>query len=480
LRSPGAGPEKEQVVRKLLVASQKGGVGKTTSSMNLAAATAMTGARVLLLDADPLSSISSSLNLAQHAQRQSLREAGLDLPGLLVPNVIPELDVLSPYEDGGCSDEDLDRLLAALAIPSLEETYDCLVVDTPPFMGANPGQLLASCDQFVLVMRAEPMAYRMLPAFLELVQRSRGQAIAMRGILLTLPEGEVPGGRWEREMRGRFGSRILPQVIPFDDAVSQAVLFGQIACHTNKSCPAAVAYHALVETMAIAEAPGARRLHRSSEPSLALSALRLAAQAIGPRPARAASVAVPVAPPPPVPAPMHGTLAPTRPAPSGVRRVVAVGSDEPATPSAPPRRRLTPITAIPVVRPSDGRARSWPRPVVTVPGPSVPPSARPPAPARTNTSFGKALLWVLLGVICGIGMRFVPLSDNVMPILVGLSVAALVLLILKPSQTQQPRTRQSSATRKPIPRRSEGRPDPSKRLSGLKRRITPTRNLQGD
>src|SRR5438874_9516558 len=79
----------ENVVRKLLVASQKGGVGKTTTSINLAAATAMAGARVLLLDADPLSSISSSLNLAQHPNRQPLRREGLDLPGVLCCGVIP-------------------------------------------------------------------------------------------------------------------------------------------------------------------------------------------------------------------------------------------------------------------------------------------------------------------------------------------------------------------------------------------------------
>src|SRR5262245_1463566 len=188
-------------VRKLLVASQKGGVGKTTTSTNLAAATALAGARVLLLDADPLSSIGSSLNLAQHPGRQPLRAAGIDLPGVLASNVLPGLDVLSPYEDGGCSDDELDHLLALVAAPSFRECYSCLIVNAPPFLGANPAQLLGTCDEFVLVMRAEPLAYRTLPAFLELAQRSRGaQPMPMRGILLTLPEGEETGGRWEREL----------------------------------------------------------------------------------------------------------------------------------------------------------------------------------------------------------------------------------------------------------------------------------------
>src|SRR5947209_19499687 len=89
-------PHGEPAVRKLLVASQKGGVGKTTTSINLAGATAMAGARVLLLDADPLSSISNSLKLSEHPRRQSLRQAGIDLPGVLVADFIPGLDVLSP------------------------------------------------------------------------------------------------------------------------------------------------------------------------------------------------------------------------------------------------------------------------------------------------------------------------------------------------------------------------------------------------
>src|SRR5947209_19110548 len=84
-------PHGEPAVRKLMVASQKGGVGKTTTSINLAAAAALAGARVLLLDADPLSSISTSLNLADRPQREPLRQSGVDLPGVLVSNVLPGL-----------------------------------------------------------------------------------------------------------------------------------------------------------------------------------------------------------------------------------------------------------------------------------------------------------------------------------------------------------------------------------------------------
>src|SRR5262249_25829530 len=174
--------------------------------------------------------ISTSLNLERQSQRQSLRSVGIDLPGILYSGVVPGLDVLSPYEEGGCTDEDFDNLLRLTTSSNLQEDYGCLIVDSPPFMGTNPGQLLGACDDLLLVMRAEPMAYRTLPAFLELVQRSRrdGHGIQMRGILLTLPDGELPGGRWERELRGRFGTRILPTVIPYDEEATKATETGRI------------------------------------------------------------------------------------------------------------------------------------------------------------------------------------------------------------------------------------------------------------
>ena len=193
-------------MRKLLVASQKSGIGKTTTSINLAAAAALAGTRVLLLDADPLSNVSTALHLGSHPFRRPLRDSGVDLPGALVCDVLPGLDVLSPYEAGACSDADLDDLLRLLNTPQFQASYGCLVVDAPPFLGANPGQLVGACDGYVVVMRAEPLAHRTLPAFLELVQRSRRDRPApLHGILLTLPEGEPPGGRWERELRGRLG-----------------------------------------------------------------------------------------------------------------------------------------------------------------------------------------------------------------------------------------------------------------------------------
>ena len=257
------------VVRKLLVASQQGGVGKTTTAINLAAAAAQAGVRVLLLDADPLSCISAALNLPQHPRRQPLRQAGIELPGVLVGNVVPGLDVVSPYEDGTCSDEELDDLFKVLESTAFQEQYGCLLVGSPPFMGANAAQLLGSCDEFVIAMRAEAMAYRTLPAFLELVQRRQNAArpINLRGILLTLPEPDAEGERWERELRGRFGGRILPTVIPYDEEIRKALEAGRIVLQAAPESPAAQQYVQLAGLLGL-NTEGKRR---RSEPGSAVT-----------------------------------------------------------------------------------------------------------------------------------------------------------------------------------------------------------------
>ena len=241
-------------VRKLLVASQKSGIGKTTTSINLAAAAALAGSRVLLLDADPLSSVSTALHLGSHPFRRPLRQSGLNLPGALACDVLPGLDVLSPYEAGACSDADLDDLLRLLDAPPFRASYGCLVVDSPPFLGANPGQLVGACDGYIVVMRAEPLAHRTLPAFLELVQRARRERpTPLYGILLTLPEGEPPGGRWERELRGRLGGRVFAEAIPHDEAVGRAVEKGQIVTQTAPESAAAAPYHRLAAALHLAD-----------------------------------------------------------------------------------------------------------------------------------------------------------------------------------------------------------------------------------
>jgi chromosome partitioning protein len=484
-------------------AVRKSGVGKTTTSINLAAAAATAGARVLLLDADPLSSISQTLNLSEFANRRLLRADGIDLPGVFCPGVVPGLDVLSPYGEGGCSDEQFDEVIRLVTASSPEGGYSCLVVDSPPFMGANPSQLLRSCDELILVMRAEAMAYRTLPAFLELVQRSRrdGRGVQMRGILLTLPDGELPGGRWERELRGRFGSRILPQVIPFDEEVCRAQEGGRVLTHNSPEASASVGYHALAETLALTSEEAGVFSGEGSPLLSAAAALDAAGVPLG-RPAAALAAAA---------APGIGSG-------SDVEESVTADADialppstvpdsaedtvhQPLPPSPPARRRPTPARPLPRARPApvpadddipdldellarqalprpsgrSGMGRS-PLPARLPPAPpsASPPASRPPRPAAAPkspppppaipiTSNQPWMVWVGLATVIGVGLRFVHLPDFMLPIAVGIAVAAAVILALKmvsPAPQQLPAPAPAQPALPPSSKRDVALPQP--------------------
>jgi chromosome partitioning protein len=438
-------------------------VGKTTTSMNLAAAAALSGTRVLLLDADPLSNISSALNLREHPHRQLLRQAGTALPGLLVTNFVPGLDVLSPYDEGNCSDEDLDYLLQVLASPQVQECYGCMIVDVPPFMGANPTQLIASCDRLLLVMRAEAHAYRTLPAFLELVQRSsrQGHTMELCGILLTLPEGEELGGRWEREMRGRLGARILPEVIPHDDTITKALRVGQISSHLHPDSPAACQYRRLVGKL-----------------SLAAEACPPAAGEKMMEAYRVAAAAIPRAAPPSADAAMTETPHGTNGEAQQVDLLDTMPEPEPPKPATPPSSRVHRLA-----RSGELLRPARPERAAAAAAPPIAPSSRyhpasdpaisdpGPAPAGSTSSanpLGQLWpLWILLGAVLGGGLRFFVLPPSALPILVGLGVALIVVVVLlalaaQDSSRSAPPDGPRNRTRRRESRHSSGRSDARK------------------
>jgi chromosome partitioning protein len=432
--------------------------------MNLAAAAAQAGTRVLLIDADPLSNVSVSLNLSVHPQRRTLREAGIDLPGALVCDIAPGVDVISPYDAGRCTDEEFDSIVGLLTTPSVRESYGCLIVDAPPFLGANPGQLVKACDEFILVMRAEPMAYRTLPAFLELVQRNRATkgGIQMRGILLTLAAGEQAGARWERELRGRFGTRILPNAIPYDEEVGQTALFGRIISHANPDSAVAREYASVARTLQLTE---------TNTPAVTESPLVSLLQS-------AATVA----------------LAERRPmaAGSGVRRSVNPGgggtalldSGDDSVPTDPEVAIPTEEEEEPPARRLASRRSSQvravrPQPVAEKveeieeieeiePTPVVEPSKAQRTLAERKKPSSKADVhrtpehpptsvlpqWVVpvfLAMAVGFGLGFVQQPSYMLPVLVGVMVAAGILLILRlsidPSRLRTGRTRVNPTVR---------------------------------
>ena len=227
-------------MRKLLVASQKGGVGKTTTALNLAAMAALAGQRVLVIDADPIGSAGVSLNLAPNDTAQNLA-ADLALTGNLWAGAFPGVDVLNPYSSSEFAEEELAKALERLDRFGKKRRYDLVVMDAPPSLWQRSRLLLEAANELLLVLRAEVLAFRTLPGFLEMV-RGSGSSCRLTGILLTLAPGQTPNSAVERQMMQRLGKRAMPAAIPHDAAAGEALLAGTPLVHFRPESEAAQAY----------------------------------------------------------------------------------------------------------------------------------------------------------------------------------------------------------------------------------------------
>ena len=233
-------------MRTLLVVSQTGGVGATTVAVNLAAAAASGGSRVLLLDADPERPALESLNLAGDPPPDPAVGYGgvwSDAPG--------GFDAGTPYRGPG-TDDDLTAALESLKTRG-PESWDLVVIDAPP--GGGPDALLFAADELLLVACADKGHFRALPTYLEAIRAARraGSRVGVRGILMTLPAGVAPGGPVEAALRQKFKG-LLPQVIPADPAVEAAAAAGRPVLCASPSAPSSRQFVAVAKALKLVEA----------------------------------------------------------------------------------------------------------------------------------------------------------------------------------------------------------------------------------
>ncbi len=408
-KSPPRTVQVENIVRKLLIASQKGGVGKTTTSINLAAATALGGKRVLLVDADPLCSVHAALRLDKHDDRISLRDTGLEMHGSICRGLIPGMDVMSPYESGYASEEDLADLLTKLGLPYFQKNYDFMILDAPPFMGMRPRFMFQNCDEYLLVLRAEPMAYRTLPLFLDTVakiQEEDGPAV-FRGVLLT----QASSDRWESDLRRHLGDKALPVSIANDNEVNRAVELGRALVQLAPDSVAAQQYLTLAGNLELR--PG----NAAKVPDMKTAAEPKRGEAAGASVRKSSGhLKRPVLPKLALPA----TIAYIDLDAMEDQAAAATQIPAPLPPPTPTRR---PESGSKLPRAQESEARSS----------SKQPAAKPAAPRRKKNS-GAMLINLVVGLGIGAGagllLAMFQVPSLTAPLLIGLGATAGVLMIL--------------------------------------------------
>jgi cellulose biosynthesis protein BcsQ len=372
---------------------------------------------VLLVDVDPVGTVSQALSLASHQCREPLRSLGFDLHGEVCRDVVAGLDVISPYDEGIGSDDKLEKLLQFLGSDMIRQHYQCIILNAPPFIGERPRDLLKCCDEIVLVIRAEQLAFRTLPLFLEMVKTmSEEDGIGLRGILLTLPEE----GRWEVDLRRYLGTKALGPTIPNDPEVPRVESAGKAIAIANAQAPAARAFFALSAELDLArDLPLPTLAGAGHQSYVAPATPRFGTLAKG----KAGSSAVITRPPVrrDAQSPAHSDS----PRPGQRSR----GPD----PLSPRHGGLTP-------RGRDGLAGR--RSGSSESSESVAPASpiAPAAPAFIQSDEGRLPsksflrpwhLWIGAGVIFGAILGTVRLPQNFVPIAVGLATGACVVLVLR-------------------------------------------------
>jgi chromosome partitioning protein len=270
-RDPSSEPEPSEIVARVFaIANQKGGVGKTTTAVNLAASLAVAERRTLLVDGDPQGNATSGTGIERSAFERTtydvligastIRDARLRSVQFQHLDVVPATPDLAGAEVELVDAPDRERRMRR-AVDDVRDEYDYVLIDCPPSLGLITLNMLAAADALIIPLQCEYYALEGLSQLLNtvhLIQHGVNPSLTIAGVLLTMYDARLNLSRQvAADAREYFGAQVFDTVVPRNVRLAEAPSFGKPIVLYDVQSIGAQSYIAVARELMAREARGA-------------------------------------------------------------------------------------------------------------------------------------------------------------------------------------------------------------------------------